>query len=44
MGTFKFNTKFENLLTSAGFMAMELCRQCDAIVTSYGLIGVQFFQ
>ena len=36
-----FNSKFENLLTSAGVIAIELCKEYDIIVTSFKFIRIQ---
>ena len=38
--TFKFNTKFENLLTSARFIGKELYEEYDVIVTSLELVRI----
>ena len=36
-----FNSKFENLLTLARVIAMELYKEYDIIVTSFKLIRIQ---
>ena len=38
---FDFDSKFENLLTSARFIAKELYKEYDIIVTSYEFVRFQ---
>ena len=41
VSTIDFNSKFENLLTSARFIAIELYKEYDIIVTSFKVIRIQ---
>ena len=42
--TFKLNTKFETLPTSARFITIKLYQKYDIIVTSYEFIRIEFSQ
>ena len=42
--TFDFGSKFENLLTSARFIAKELYKEYDVIVTSHEFVRIQIYQ